>query len=605
MVTPEMTPSLVAAAAASPAAPPALNSEAEAIKTRANACHARGDYHQAVDLYTEAIELDPSHHIYYSNRAAARMMLRQHHLALDDCRAAIRLDPTFIKAYLRAAKCHASLGQMASAERELTQGLAAIEALTSATHLTPKEIAARVQQKPALAAELGVIRAINAGLAEAHAAYDSARYRRCIQAVEMAMMKVDPQLSPRAGGEGSQIESVYTRLDSTQLNGVPVSWRLLRARCVYALGDYQNAQTLVTFILQSQPRHADAICLRAEVITTLALHDPAQVQALLTQALAYDPDAAAAKTLRKELRELEAIKQQGNAAFGQQDWDTARTAYNQFLAINRWKGIGQAKVLSNLALVESKTGNYTQACDLVTRAVDTVNATLFPATQAGSDEAGAASAEPPHIDGDAMGNSSQAAFYQKLLTNRASWRMQLKEYEEAVRDYTVLCQNLAPKQPSLRQALKTAKELHQKASRKDYYEILGISDRGCSQNQLKKAYHKLALQYHPDKTSRLDDAERAKAEAKFRDIQEAWSVLGDEDKRARVDAGIHVDGASASGDSGMHSHHHGFGGGMGGMGNQEDILRMFFGGGGMGGGMGGMGGGGGGRGGHPGFGFQF
>ncbi|RKO97904.1 DnaJ-domain-containing protein [Caulochytrium protostelioides] len=496
-------------------------------------------------------------------------MLRQHHLALDDCRAAIRLDPTFIKAYLRAAKCHASLGQMASAERELTQGLAAIEALTSATHLTPKEIAARVQQKPALAAELGVIRAINAGLAEAHAAYDSARYRRCIQAVEMAMMKVDPQLSPRAGGEGSQIESVYTRLDSTQLNGVPVSWRLLRARCVYALGDYQNAQTLVTFILQSQPRHADAICLRAEVITTLALHDPAQVQALLTQALAYDPDAAAAKTLRKELRELEAIKQQGNAAFGQQDWDTARTAYNQFLAINRWKGIGQAKVLSNLALVESKTGNYTQACDLVTRAVDT------------------------------------AAFYQKLLTNRASWRMQLKEYEEAVRDYTVLCQNLAPKQPSLRQALKTAKELHQKASRKDYYEILGISDRGCSQNQLKKAYHKLALQYHPDKTSRLDDAERAKAEAKFRDIQEAWSVLGDEDKRARVDAGIHVDGASASGDSGMHSHHHGFGGGMGGMGNQEDILRMFFGGGGMGGGMGGMGGGGGGRGGHPGFGFQF
>ncbi len=63
---------------------------------------------------------------------------------------------------------------------------------------------------------------------------------------------------------------------------------------------------------------------------------------------------------------------------------------------------------------------------------------------------------------------------------------------------------------------------------KDYYNILGI-ERGCSQEDIKKAYRKLAIKYHPDKNPDGD--------SKFKEIAEAYGVLGDEAKRKNYDRG--------------------------------------------------------------------
>ncbi|MBQ9312305.1 MAG: molecular chaperone DnaJ [Bacteroidales bacterium] len=104
-------------------------------------------------------------------------------------------------------------------------------------------------------------------------------------------------------------------------------------------------------------------------------------------------------------------------------------------------------------------------------------------------------------------------------------------------------------------------------AKRDYYEVLGVS-KNATEEELKKAYRKLALKYHPDKNP--GDKE---AEEKFKEAAEAYSVLSDKDKRARYDQF----GEAGLGDNG------GFGaGGMG----MDDIFSMFgdlFSGGGFGG----------------------
>lgn len=98
-------------------------------------------------------------------------------------------------------------------------------------------------------------------------------------------------------------------------------------------------------------------------------------------------------------------------------------------------------------------------------------------------------------------------------------------------------------------------------SKRDYYEILGVS-RDVSEQELKKAYRRIAMKYHPDRNP--DDAD---AEEKFKEATEAYEVLSDADKRAAYDQFGH---AGVSGGAGM-------GGGAGGFGSFSDIFGDVFG----------------------------
>lgn len=113
-------------------------------------------------------------------------------------------------------------------------------------------------------------------------------------------------------------------------------------------------------------------------------------------------------------------------------------------------------------------------------------------------------------------------------------------------------------------------------SKRDYYEVLGVS-KTATQDELKKAYRKLARKYHPDLNK--DNPEAAE---KFKECNEAYSVLSDEQKRAQYDQFGHA--AFENGGMGGGPGAGGFGGfgGFGGSG-MEDIFDMFFGGQGRGG----------------------
>ena len=112
--------------------------------------------------------------------------------------------------------------------------------------------------------------------------------------------------------------------------------------------------------------------------------------------------------------------------------------------------------------------------------------------------------------------------------------------------------------------------------KRDYYEVLGLS-KGASDDEIKKAYRKLAKKYHPD----MNPGDKT-AEAKFKEVNEAYSVLSDKDKRAKYDQFGHA---------GVDPNFGAGGGGFGGfdMGDVDlgDLFGSFFGGG-FGGGFGGQ-----------------
>lgn len=104
---------------------------------------------------------------------------------------------------------------------------------------------------------------------------------------------------------------------------------------------------------------------------------------------------------------------------------------------------------------------------------------------------------------------------------------------------------------------------------KDYYTILGIP-RTASQEDIKKAYRKLAHQYHPDK--------KGGDEAKFKEVNEAYQVLSDSKKRSSYDNfgfAYNEGGYSAGGQNGQDFNYSDFFSGMGGQGGVDDIFDIF------------------------------
>ena len=106
-------------------------------------------------------------------------------------------------------------------------------------------------------------------------------------------------------------------------------------------------------------------------------------------------------------------------------------------------------------------------------------------------------------------------------------------------------------------------------SKRDYYEVLGVS-KDASEAEIKKAYRKLARQYHPDVNKAEDAAE------KFKEVKEAYDVLSDPQKRARYDQYGHAGTDQGNGGFGGFG---GFGSGQDDFGGFGDIFDMFFGGG--------------------------
>jgi len=100
-VTPQASTSAAPPAPGKPEVTTEAKAKADALKQTGNSQMSKKDYAAAISAYTEAIALDPTNAVYYSNRAAAYSSSGDHQKAVEDAEKAIEVDPKFVKAYSR------------------------------------------------------------------------------------------------------------------------------------------------------------------------------------------------------------------------------------------------------------------------------------------------------------------------------------------------------------------------------------------------------------------------------------------------------------------------------------------------------------------------
>ncbi|ODQ50919.1 TPR-like protein [Saitoella complicata NRRL Y-17804] len=335
----------------------------------------------------------------------------------------------------------------------------------------------------------------------------------------------------------------------------PKKFQILRAEalCAKTPHDYDQANAIAMSLLRKDQSDPESLTLRGKILYAQGENEKAVVH--FQQALRCDPDFVAARSLLKRSRAVETKKAEGNAAFKAGNLAEAKQKYTEALEVDpESRTATMAKLYSNRATVLMKLEAYADAIDDCTKALE-----LDPS-------------------------------YTKALRTRARAHLSLESFQSAITDLNSALE-LDPSDSTLRPLLREAELELKKSQRKDYYKILGVG-KDAGETEIKKAYRRAALRDHPDKAAPED---REAAEAKFKDINEAYTTLSDPQKKYRYDSGADIEMDGGMGGAG-------FGGGV-------DLSEMFGGMGGMGGhpfgGQFGGGGFGGGGGGHPFGGQQF
>jgi len=350
-----------------------------------------------------------------------------------------------------------------------------------------------------------------------------------------------------SGGEGGRALASAQR----GLERAPASGRLhaLRVRALLALGRAPEAVAAARELDCEGEGGSRAMALRGEALYRAG--NMAMAQRVFEEALRRDPDASDCARGLKRVRALSAAKEAGNAAFNEGRFADAHERYGAALAVDPELRSGFTATLRvNRATAACKLGRHAEAVDDCSAALEL---------------------EPENV---------------KALLRRAAASAALGEHEAAVRDHEEAAR-VAPETPGVRQGLADAKRALKASKRLDYYKLLELEDRGASEAEIKKAYRRCALKFHPDKAGAGGEADRAEAERMFKLVGEANSVLSDPAKRRKYDAGLSLEEIEQGCEAG-HGHGHGHGnfggagfggfGGFGGMGGgmDEELLHAFF-----------------------------
>ncbi|UYV68243.1 DNAJC7 [Cordylochernes scorpioides] len=326
------------------------------------------------------------------------------------------------------------------------------------------------------------------------------RYGPALQDVQQAL-RLDPSLARAhireakihiALGDPSAAHHSLQKVAALE----PSNSALATERLVFTCGGVGR-----DILRQQQPTiNADALYVRGLTLYYQDNMDKALSHFL--QVLKLAPDHQKACLIYRRAKLLKTKKDEGNNAFKNGNLQEAYDLYSAALDIDPSNEPINAKLYFNRATVCSKLKKPLQAV------------------------------------GDCTSAISLDESYLKAYARRGKSYLDLEMYEEAVRDYEILFKKERNK--ANKALLDQAKLELRKSKRKDYYKILGVS-KTASDDEIKKAYKKLALLHHPDRHSDATPEAKSEQEKKFKELGEAYAILSDPKKKHRYDNSVDDD----------------------------------------------------------------
>jgi DnaJ family protein C protein 3 len=335
-------------------------------------------------------------------------------------------------------------------------------------------------------------------------------------------------MQARAAQQSRRYEQAKELLtQSLEIAYESTSLMLQRAECHAALHDWQSVLVDTRKVLVSDQRNIDALLLRGRAYLELGEDENALTH--FKEALRQDPEEkrakAEAKRLKSYLKHVEAAQQSLNKHAFQEAHESLIAAL-QFNAEHRHK-----LPFLHTKLCESLVG-------------------LKKAKEAIAACSQAIQLEESSID---------------AWMKRGEAKILMGDFEDAVRDYEKAA-SMDRNNQAAQEGLRHAQQQLKISLQKDYYKELGVK-RSASDREIKRAYHKLALQHHPDKVS-ADESEEIKkiSQKKFRAIAEAYEVLSNPETKAKYDRGEDLNPQQGGGHHQQQGSPFGFSGGFPGFG---------------------------------------
>eukprot|EP00899_Mesostigma_viride_P028991 jgi/Mesvir1/9277/Mv03137-RA.2 len=306
-------------------------------------------------------------------------------------------------------------------------------------------------------------------------------------------------------GKGNHQRALQLAERALELSPACDALKLVQCQAVMGLGRYSDALSMARDLtVGGDPNASEVLVLRGEAL--YRTNNMAMAQRIFQEALRRDPDGSSAASCRDGLKKVKALlkhKEAGNTAFKAGAWQEAYDEYSAAMAVDAGlRSSFMATLACNRAAACAQLKKHAQA-------VEDCNLTL--------------ELEPGNI---------------KAVLRRAAAYLELEKFEEAVRDYEKV-QREEPSTPGIHEMLRGAKLALKKSKRVDYYKVLGLT-KDASEADVKRAFRRQALQWHPDKVNGTEE-EKSEADRMFKLIGEANSVLGDPVKRRKYDAGMNLD----------------------------------------------------------------